>query len=49
MFVKALQATTITLALYVLLGLNALQPTSTENTVEPAEVIVALKQAFTRR
>ena len=49
MLVKVIQATTITVALYVLLGLNALQPTATENTVEPAEDIVALKQALTRR
>lgn len=49
MFFKVIQATTITLALYALLGLNMLQPQSAENTVEPSEVIVALKQALTRR
>ncbi|MEL6469094.1 MAG: hypothetical protein AAFQ74_05160 [Cyanobacteria bacterium J06623_4] len=48
MFSKVMQATTITLALYVLLGLNTLQPRA-NSAVEPAEVIIALKQAFTRR
>ncbi|MGD1900233.1 MAG: hypothetical protein ACFB16_25245 [Phormidesmis sp.] len=49
MFVKLMQATTITVALYALLGLNSLPTASAEPAVEPAEVIVALKQAFTRR
>jgi len=49
MFFKVIQATAITLALYALLGLDTLQPQQAENTVEPAEVIVALKQVLTRR
>jgi len=46
MFVKIIQATVITLALYTLLGLDALQSNATSQTVEPGEVIVALKQAL---
>ncbi len=54
MFVRLIQATTITMALYVLLGLSALQTQTAEGNnakvnVEPAEALVALKQAFTRR
>ncbi len=55
MFARLMQATTITLALYVLLGFNDLQQTQTlksghvETTVEPAEALVALKQALIRR
>lgn len=52
MFVRLLQATTITLSLYVLLGLNALQAGNASNTadrsVETAEALVALKQVLTR-
>lgn len=47
MFAKIVQATTITLALYALLGLNTLQTNAAGQTVEPAEVIVALKQVLT--
>ncbi|MEM9151380.1 MAG: hypothetical protein AAGB19_13115 [Cyanobacteria bacterium P01_F01_bin.3] len=47
MLIKIVQATTITLALYALLGLNTLQTNAAGQTVEPAEVIVALKQALT--
>ena len=46
MFVKMMQATTITFALYALLGLSVLQTTAAGQTVEPAEVIVALKEAL---
>ncbi|MGD1863280.1 MAG: hypothetical protein ACFB0D_01870 [Phormidesmis sp.] len=46
MFIKIIQATTITLALYALLGLNTLKTNAAGETVEPAEVIVALKQAL---
>jgi len=49
MFLKVIQATAITLALYALLGLDRIQPQQAESTVEPAEVIVALKQVLTRR
>lgn len=55
MFVRLMQATTITLALYVLLGLSALQTKTAEsgssevNSVQPSEALVAIKQAFTRR
>ena len=54
-----MQATAITLALYGLLGLNALQTITSqaeqaegenkEVSIETPEVIVALKQALTRR
>ncbi|MEM9946947.1 MAG: hypothetical protein AAF810_12895 [Cyanobacteria bacterium P01_D01_bin.36] len=46
MFVKMMQATTITFALYALLGLSVLQTNAAGQTVEPAEVIVALKEAL---
>ena len=50
MFVRLTQATTITLALYILLGLITLQTkttgTTADSSVETAEVLVALKQAF---
>ena len=55
MFARLVQATTITLALYVLLGVNDLQQTQAlqsnhvEASVEPAEALVAIKQALTRR
>ena len=55
MFARLMQATTITLALYVLLGVNDLQQTKAlqgnhvEATVEPAEALVAIKQALIRR
>ena len=49
MFVRLAQATTITLTLYALLGLNTLQIQTAASAVEPAEVIVALKEVFTRR
>ena len=50
MFAKILQASVITLVLYSLLGLNnTLQANVARGeTVEPAEVIVALKQALIR-
>ena len=49
MLVKLFKATTITLTMYALLGLNTLQPATTaQETVEPAEVIVALKAAIAR-
>ncbi|MEL6554375.1 MAG: hypothetical protein AAFQ63_13045 [Cyanobacteria bacterium J06621_11] len=50
MFVKILQASTITLVLYALLGLNNTLQTNVARgeTVEPSEVIVALKQALIR-
>ncbi len=61
MFVRLIQATAITLALYGLLGLNNLQASTAksndasdtaetdtaETVVEPSEMLVALKQAFT--
>ncbi|MGB7083950.1 MAG: hypothetical protein WBD47_00235 [Phormidesmis sp.] len=46
MFVRLMQAMTITMALYVLLGLNTLETRATNSTVEPAEALVALKQAL---
>jgi hypothetical protein len=61
MLVRLIQATTITLGLYGLLGLNALQTTTVSSqvqaaenpaqatTVEPTEALVALKEAFIRR
>ncbi|MEM9087964.1 MAG: hypothetical protein AAGC93_04395 [Cyanobacteria bacterium P01_F01_bin.53] len=53
MFVRLTQATTITLALYMLLGLNTLQSsratTTVDSSVETAEVLVALKEALIRR
>jgi hypothetical protein len=54
MFVRLIQATAITLALYGLLGLNTLQASiatsndTVETVVEPGEVLVALKQVLTR-
>jgi hypothetical protein len=58
MFVRLVQATAITLALYGLLGLDTLQAstaqsnsiTTTESTAEAqtSEVLVALKQALVR-
>ncbi|MGB3297128.1 MAG: hypothetical protein WBA76_02580 [Phormidesmis sp.] len=55
MFVRLIQATAITVALYGLLGLNSLQATTaaekdaTKMAVEPTEMLVALKQALVRR
>ncbi|MEL6351173.1 MAG: hypothetical protein AAFR58_05370 [Cyanobacteria bacterium J06627_28] len=54
MFVKLTQATAITATLYVLLGLNTIQSKTTQPSVElaaepAAEVIVALKEVFSRR
>lgn len=49
MFVRLTQATTITLVLYILLGLNSLQNRSANQQVEPAEALVAFKQALIRR
>jgi hypothetical protein len=55
MFVRLIQATAITLALYGLLGLNNLQASMAksndktdiaETVVEPGEMLVALKQAL---
>jgi hypothetical protein len=54
MFVRLIQATAITLALYGLLGLNTLQTNTAKSSatleavVEPGEVLVALKQALNR-
>ncbi len=56
MFVRLIQATAITLALYGLLGLNNLQASMAksndktdiaEAVVEPGEMLVALKQVLT--
>ncbi|MGC1307250.1 MAG: hypothetical protein WA885_08480 [Phormidesmis sp.] len=53
MFMRVMQASSITLALYILLGLNALQADNTTTTVtkpiEAPEAFVALKQAINRR
>ncbi len=54
MFVRLIQATAITVALYGLLGLNTLQATTAEKdaaktAAEPTEMLVALKQALIRR
>ncbi|MFK8185530.1 MAG: hypothetical protein AB8B99_19310 [Phormidesmis sp.] len=54
MFIRLMQATAITLALYGLLGLNDLQTMradgeTIEVAVEPPEVLVALKEALTKR
>lgn len=53
MLSKIIQATVITLSLHLLIGLNTLETKVARNSVEPAEVpgevIVALKQALTRR
>lgn len=50
MFVKLTQAAAITVTLYVILGLNTLQAKTAEAPAEPAaEVIVALREAFSRR
>ncbi len=46
MFVKIIQATTITIALYALLGLNTLQTNSAGQSARPSEVIVALKEVL---
>ena len=54
MFVRLIQATAITLALYGLLGLDTLQANNDQdrNTIEAtaqtSEVLVALKQALIR-
>jgi hypothetical protein len=48
MFIRLTQATTITIALYILLGLNALQSSSVAAEPEPPEVFVALRQAVNR-
>ncbi|MEL6938749.1 MAG: hypothetical protein AAFO84_06100 [Cyanobacteria bacterium J06598_1] len=49
MFIKIVQAGTITLALYALLGLNMLQTSAAAGeSVEPVEVMVALKQVLVR-
>lgn len=51
MFVRLLQATTITLSLYALLGLNELPAGNASNTAdssaETAEALVAIKSAET--
>lgn len=49
MFVRLTQATTITLVLYVLLGLNNFQHRNANEQVDPAEALVAFKQALVRR
>ena len=49
MFVRLTQATTITLVLYVLLGLNNFQNRNASEQVDPAEALVAFKQALVRR
>ena len=49
MFVRLTQATTITLVLYILLGLNTLQNKNAHQQVEPADALVAFKQALIRR
>lgn len=54
MLVRLVQATTITVALYILLGLNGLQPVAsqsgeTKTAIDPPEVLVAIKQVFTKR
>ena len=54
MLSRLMQATAITLALYGLLGLNDFQAITsghqtTEVTVKPTEMLVALKQAFDKR
>jgi len=59
MFIRLMQATAITLALYGLLGLNDLQTITSqaeqaegetkEVTLETPEVLVAIKHALTRR
>ncbi len=49
MFVKTMQASIITLALYALLGLNIVQTNAAGKTVEPADMIVALRQALIHR
>ncbi len=49
MLVKIMQAGAITLSLYALLGLNTVQTNAAGETVEPAEMIVALKQALIQR
>lgn len=47
MFIKIIQATTITLALYALLGLNTLENNASGTpSVEPSKMIVALRQAL---
>lgn len=54
MFIRLMQATAITLALYGLLGLNGLQSMRADSetpevAIDPPEVLVALKQALTKR
>ncbi|MEM6449668.1 MAG: hypothetical protein AAF703_05060 [Cyanobacteria bacterium P01_D01_bin.105] len=59
MFIRLMQATAITVALYGLLGLNDLQTMTseaeqseakeTEVSIHPPEVLVALKEALTKR
>ena len=49
MVTKITQAIIITLALYALLGLNTLETqTAAGRSVNPSEVIVALRQALTK-
>ena len=48
MLIRLLQATTITMALYALLGLNTVRSTASDHPAAAPETLVALKQALTR-
>ena len=48
MSVRLLQAMTITVTLYVLVGLNAMPRPAANRPIAPPETLVALKQALTR-
>ncbi len=48
MLVRLLQATTITIALYTLVGLNTIRVPAADRPVTTPETLVALKQALTR-
>lgn len=48
MLVRILQATTITMALYALVGLNTVRVPAADRPAATPETLVALKQALTR-
>lgn len=50
MVFKIVQAATITVVIYLLIGLNVVQTNGTADIkIEPPEALVALRQAFAKR